>query len=186
VFLISPFPESPKPCHSPPLDIVGEEAMAALVVWLIVGALAGWIAVSSLRAPALVWSAISSSEFWIDRRWLLVSSAGRPSWVGTRRVCHSRRDRGNHSPLCLVVDPESLKSFDPLDHDRFKRNRAKMFHVKHFGKVRPENLTRPHTFGGVRGVRLRGKQSLCRAGPPILLLIFAPAPSFRICVRKRA
>jgi hypothetical protein len=24
-------------------------------------------------------------------------------------------------------------------------NRTKMFHVKHFGKVRPENLTRPKT-----------------------------------------
>src|ERR1019366_8579584 len=35
-------------------------------------------------------------------------------------------------------------------------DRTKMFHVKHFGTIGAENLTRPHTSDGVYGVGLRG------------------------------
>jgi uncharacterized membrane protein YeaQ/YmgE (transglycosylase-associated protein family) len=44
VFLIGPFPNSPNPVILRLLTSSRENAMAALVVWLIVGALAGWIA----------------------------------------------------------------------------------------------------------------------------------------------
>jgi hypothetical protein len=36
-------------------------------------------------------------------------------------------------------------------------DRTKMFHVKHFGTIMAENLTRPHPSDGMSGVGLREK-----------------------------
>ncbi len=66
-------------------------------------------------------------------------------------------------------------------------NRTKMFHVKRFGTIEAEHLTRVDTFSGLRDVRSRGKQNLCRWRLPFCARFLRgdePAGVLKLCVSR--
>ena len=83
--------------------------MGALLVWLIVGAIAGWIAGLVVEGAGfgLIGNIVVGILGSVVAGYLF-PVLGIHIGAGTHWVYHSCRDRSDRSPLCLVIDPESL------------------------------------------------------------------------------
>jgi hypothetical protein len=108
--LAGPFPESLNPVIILSwISYPGEEGHGS------VGCLAhrrsaSWLDRGLRRQGRWLWSdrQYRRRNFGLDRRRLFIPNIGYPYWVGTHQIHHSRRDRRDHSPFCVVADPESL------------------------------------------------------------------------------